>query len=169
MDIRGWVYVISNEAMPGLVKVGYSTKDPTLRALELAGTGIPHPFFVVFDILVLSPRDIEQGVHRKLGAMKEGKEWFRCDASVAIAAIREEANRLNAVILDVCATEDASNAVPDCSPQKTMTELTSAVKCPACGYFSSFVDFQNSTRGPRCIECGQRLIPLDLRIRRQSV
>jgi hypothetical protein len=35
MAIRGWVYVIFNEAMPDLVKVGYSTKDPNLRAEEL--------------------------------------------------------------------------------------------------------------------------------------
>ena len=28
MVIRGWVYVIVNRAMPNLVKIGYSTKDP---------------------------------------------------------------------------------------------------------------------------------------------
>ena len=26
--LKGWIYVISNKALPGLVKVGYSTKDP---------------------------------------------------------------------------------------------------------------------------------------------
>jgi len=36
--MKGWVYVISNKAMSGLVKVGYSTKDPELRAAELSHT-----------------------------------------------------------------------------------------------------------------------------------
>lgn len=33
--MRGWVYVISNPTIPGLVKIGFSTKDPLLRAEEL--------------------------------------------------------------------------------------------------------------------------------------
>jgi hypothetical protein len=110
MSIRGWVYVIDNQAMPGLVKVGYSTKDPTLRAKELAGTGTPHPFRVVFDALVEEPRDVEQAVHAILGKHREAKEWFRCSSSQAITAIRSAAKVLtergdhskesSAVILD---------------------------------------------------------------------
>ncbi|WP_295427803.1 GIY-YIG nuclease family protein [uncultured Thiodictyon sp.] len=33
--MKGFVYVMSNKAMPGLVKIGYSTKHPELRAEEL--------------------------------------------------------------------------------------------------------------------------------------
>jgi hypothetical protein len=40
--MRGWIYVISNNSMPGLVKVGYSMKDPEERAKELDHTGTPH-------------------------------------------------------------------------------------------------------------------------------
>lgn len=89
MPIRGWVYVITNKAMPGLVKVGYSTKDPTLRAAELDSTGMPHPYTVVYDVLVQEPRDVEQRVHRILADMSEGKEWFRCTASTAIQKIQD--------------------------------------------------------------------------------
>ncbi|HPA47526.1 MAG TPA: GIY-YIG nuclease family protein [bacterium] len=42
--MKGWVYIIANKAMPGLVKVGYSMKDPELRAAELNNTGSPHPY-----------------------------------------------------------------------------------------------------------------------------
>ena len=31
----GWVYVFSNESMPGLIKIGQSAADPDLRAFEL--------------------------------------------------------------------------------------------------------------------------------------
>lgn len=108
--VKGWVYVISNKAMPGLVKVGYSMKDPELRARELNHTGAPHPYAVDYEVLVDEPYCIEQGTHRDLSAKREGREWFRCTAEEAIAAIthvtkgkryietfkrakREEANR----------------------------------------------------------------------------
>lgn len=93
MSVRGWVYVIDNAAMPGLVKVGYSTKDPVLRAKELAGTGSPHPYRLVFDLLVENPRDVEQATHARLRGQREGKEWFRCSHADAIEAIRSCAGK----------------------------------------------------------------------------
>jgi T5orf172 domain len=71
--IRGWVYVIANQALPGLLKIGFSTKDPALRALELDSTGVPHPYVVVYDALVREPRDIEQRVHTELKSQCVGK------------------------------------------------------------------------------------------------
>jgi hypothetical protein len=35
LGMVGWVYIITNESMPGLVKVGYSSKHPEYRAAEL--------------------------------------------------------------------------------------------------------------------------------------
>jgi hypothetical protein len=86
--IRGWVYVVSNQAMPGLSKIGFSTKDPALRALELNNTGAPHPYVVVYDALVHEPRDIEQRVHAELKSQCVGKEWFNCSPETAVRAIR---------------------------------------------------------------------------------
>jgi hypothetical protein len=93
-SIRGWVYLITNKAMPGLVKVGFTTKDPILRAVELGGTGVPHPFKVIFDILVDDPALVEKRAHAKLVGQREGKEWFRCDVQLAIAAIRTSATKI---------------------------------------------------------------------------
>lgn len=86
--MKGWVYVISNDAMPGLIKIGYSMKDPALRAAELNHTGSPHPYLVDYEVLVDNPREIEQAVHRRLSYRREGKEWFRCSAEDAIAEIK---------------------------------------------------------------------------------
>jgi hypothetical protein len=86
---RGWVYVITNKSMPGLVKVGFTTKDPKRRARELDHTGNPHRYTVEYDALVPSPRVLEQAVHLHLASVREGKEWFRCDSETATAAIRE--------------------------------------------------------------------------------
>lgn len=86
--MKGWVYVITNKSMPGLVKIGYSLKDPEARAAELNHTGTPYPYLVDYEVLVENPRDIEQKVHNLLKGKKEGKEWFRCSPEEAIAAIK---------------------------------------------------------------------------------
>jgi T5orf172 domain len=86
--MKGWVYVITNKAMLDLVKVGFSTKDPSLRALELNNTGSPHPYEVQYTMLIEEPYEVEQQTHRRLTKQKEGKEWFRCTIEDAIAAIK---------------------------------------------------------------------------------
>ncbi|MDE2370279.1 MAG: GIY-YIG nuclease family protein [Burkholderiales bacterium] len=89
VHVRGWVYVIVNKAMPGVVKVGHSMKDPVLRARELGGTGIPHPFEVAFDDVVEDPRRIELQAHSVLEECRESanREWFRCGVGEAVAAL----------------------------------------------------------------------------------
>ncbi|MGE0810365.1 MAG: GIY-YIG nuclease family protein [Immundisolibacter sp.] len=91
MAIRGWVYVITNEAMPGLLKVGHSTKDPALRAQELASTGTPTPFAVEYDALVINPVEVEKVCHKRLAEYRKGKEWFACNVAIAVKAISEAA------------------------------------------------------------------------------
>ena len=89
--MKGWVYVITNVAMPGLVKVGYSTKDPELRAKELNHTGAPHPYVVDYELLIEDPYSIEQRTHGILSAKREAKEWFRCSSEEAVVAIKHAA------------------------------------------------------------------------------
>ena len=67
--MNGWVYVISNKAMLGLVKVGYTTKDPELRADELNHTGSPYPYIVEYEVLIEDPYQVEQRVHRRLASL----------------------------------------------------------------------------------------------------
>jgi len=98
---RGWVYVITNKAMPGLVKVGYTLKDPIIRAKELDGTGMPHPYLVDYEVFVKGPRDIEQQTHARLSHAHEEKEWFRCDVSVAISEIEAAVGPMQFSELDV--------------------------------------------------------------------
>lgn len=86
--MRGYVYVISNKAMLGLVKVGFSTKDPRGRANEL-GTASPYPYIIEYEVLVDDPKKIEQEAHYILSHLNEGKEWFKCDALTALMAIRK--------------------------------------------------------------------------------
>lgn len=80
---------MSNLAMPGLVKIGFSTKDPILRAKELDGTGLPHPFIVEYSMLIDEPFRVEQHLHKELHYCHENKEFFRLKVFDAISAIKE--------------------------------------------------------------------------------
>ncbi len=91
---RGWVYVIDNEAMPEVVKVGFTLDDPINRAWELRSTGNPYAYIVQYHALVDNPRGLEQAVHKKLDQFREEGEWFAVTLLQAIAAIRDSAARI---------------------------------------------------------------------------
>jgi hypothetical protein len=161
--IRGWVYVITNTAMPDLVKVGYSLKDPALRARKLNHTGSPHPYSVEYDVLVRDPRLVEQQVHASLTAKLEGKEWFRCSVADAIQAIRLVTGA-NALLQMVCTTRpDSTDASTVTKPSHSVSSTpgatsalrrigTYAGRCNYCGLDFS-VTLTRSDSSARCPHC----------------
>ena len=90
LTMLGWVYIFTNKAMPGLVKVGYTTKGPKERARKLDHSGVPYPYVVEYAVQVEEPHSFEQQVHRNLADCREGKEWFRCSVTHAATAIDKE-------------------------------------------------------------------------------
>ena len=60
-DKEGWVYILTNEAMPGLVKIGWTMQDPAIRAEELSdSTAVPISCVVNCKALVLDPKQIDR-------------------------------------------------------------------------------------------------------------
>ena len=92
--------MFSNKAMPGLIKIGFTLKDPTSRADELNQTGVPHPFKVEYEVLVHSPQVLEKNVHSLLGDVREAKEFFRCSVNRAVEAIRAVEDK--GIIIEQC-------------------------------------------------------------------
>lgn len=82
-----WVYIIVNEAAPGLLKVGFTNRTPAQRAQELGATGLPFPYSVVYEREVEDGRNTEQAAHLALAEFHVGKEWFRCSIETARKAI----------------------------------------------------------------------------------
>lgn len=162
--MRGWVYIITNKAMPGLVKVGYTLKDPDLRARELGHTGTPLPYVVEYEVLVNKPRVVEQMVHSGLGGHRVGKEWFRCSLDEAINCIRrtigedallETIRNMDNLRTPIgrrkaeCASQPSSKA----GSKGTFTSTgTFAANCLNCGtYFE--VTVTRHDYGARCPKC----------------
>jgi hypothetical protein len=90
---KGFVYILSNAGMPGLLKIGFSTKVPTERAAELNTTGVPSPFDVEYYCLIEEPAALEAGVHEALAANRHtaDREFFRLSLTAAIQAIEQRA------------------------------------------------------------------------------
>ena len=67
MKEPGYIYVMVNPSMEGLVKIGKTTRDPESRAKELSqATGVATPFYVAFNIFVSDCHSAEEFVHAVL-------------------------------------------------------------------------------------------------------
>ncbi len=74
--LQGYVYLIVNDLIRTRVKIGYTTRDPIERAVELVTTGTTGTFVVIYAAMVRNPYAVEQEVHRRLKKHCCGQEWF---------------------------------------------------------------------------------------------
>lgn len=84
--IFGFVYILSNPAMPKLVKIGHTLGSLKARVSQLsAGTGIPKPFEVEAYFLSERPKDEETRIHISLRDKRhKGREFFTISIPEAI-------------------------------------------------------------------------------------
>ena len=92
MNDVGHLYVLANSAMPGLVKIGKTTRSPTERATELSGvTGLPTPFIVVYEQLFGDCSAAESFVHAYLETkgfrISDNREFFNAPVNDVVRAI----------------------------------------------------------------------------------
>jgi T5orf172 domain. len=81
----GFVYVLSNEAMPGVVKIGMTARDPKVRLKEInSATGVL-PFKLEAVIVSRNARWTEREVHKALEGhrINSKREFFRLDSKRA--------------------------------------------------------------------------------------
>lgn len=90
---KGIVYLLTNMAMPGLVKIGMTTRDNVeTRMKELYSTGVPVPFECVYACEV-NKKDcskIEKALHTAFAPnrVNENREFFKIDEKQAIAILK---------------------------------------------------------------------------------
>lgn len=96
------VYVLTNPAMPGLVKIGKTTQeDVSVRLAQLYSTGVPVPFKLEFACKVENADEVEKALHIAFSSARPnpGREFFEIEPAQAIA------------ILKLLHTEDATQEV----------------------------------------------------------
>ena len=89
---RGIVYVLTNSAMPGLVKIGMTTRDSIDAMMkELYSTGVPVPFDCSYacEVKVSDCAKIEKALHTALGSnrINANREFFSIKPEQATAIL----------------------------------------------------------------------------------
>lgn len=87
--VNGYVYVLSNPRMKGLLKIGISSRPVSERMAELsAATGVPTPFQLEAYFVSDDPEGHERQIHMALAETKgKGKEFFEVPLSRALRVI----------------------------------------------------------------------------------
>lgn len=87
----GIVYVLENPAMPGLVKIGKTSRSTMKERLnELYTTSVPVPFDCVYAARVGDQVMVEKAFHEAFGPYRVSpkREFFEIDSAQAIALLR---------------------------------------------------------------------------------
>jgi hypothetical protein len=85
------VYVLTNPAMPGMVKIGYTSQmDANSRIAQLYTTGVPVPFTLEYACKVKNADEVEKALHLAFGPNRVNpkREFFRIDPEQAIAILK---------------------------------------------------------------------------------
>jgi hypothetical protein len=85
------VYVLTNPAMPGLVKIGRTDNtDANIRISQLYTTGVPVPFTLEYACKVGNPDVVEKALHIAFGPQRTNpkREFFNIEPEQAIAILR---------------------------------------------------------------------------------
>jgi hypothetical protein len=90
------VYVLTNEAMPGIIKIGHTNGDLAGRIKSLYQTGVPLPFELFYACEVQDSAFVEAQLHDAFGdhRLSKSREFFRlaperARAALSIAKIKE--------------------------------------------------------------------------------
>lgn len=88
---QGLIYVLTNPAMPGLVKIGKtSRKEVKQRMFELYSTGVPVPFECAHAARVNDPDKVEVALHTAFAPnrINARREFFKIEPAQAIAILK---------------------------------------------------------------------------------
>jgi hypothetical protein len=93
---QGWIYVLVNSSLPGLVKVGRTSRSTQERVAELsAATRVPTPFVLAFDQEFEDCVAAEQSVHAELERRGQriaaNREFFRGSPAEIVRVVLEVA------------------------------------------------------------------------------
>jgi len=97
---KQYVYILTNETMPGLVKIGYTKNDPSKRAKQInAATGVAMDFNVEWAYPCYNGLDLEQEVHRYLESFRlnKNREFFKMTVEEAKSVVERLGKRYNIV------------------------------------------------------------------------
>ena len=89
--MAGYVYAVTNKAMPGLVKIGITTRSPSVRIAELSAfTGVPVAFEELHAVKVEDHQKVERLLCEVFADKRVNpqREFFKVAPEAVVAAMR---------------------------------------------------------------------------------
>ena len=88
-----YIYILENETMPGLVKIGFTKNKPSERVKQInAATGVALDFDVKYQYPCFNAHDLEKEIHIYLESqgfrVNKKKEFFNITVEQAISVIQ---------------------------------------------------------------------------------
>lgn len=85
----GYVYILKNKSMPGLLKIGYTCGSAFERASQLSNTSVAYSFEVCYLARVRKPDIVEKEVHQVLDIYRVcgDREFFEVSLEKAVDVI----------------------------------------------------------------------------------
>ncbi len=86
----GIVYILTNDAMPGIIKIGITEDSVEARIKSLDNTSLPLPFRFYFAIESKRYKEIEKLAHDTFSSfrVRENREFFKMDPERAVSALK---------------------------------------------------------------------------------
>lgn len=100
--MEGYVYVLSNSAYPGLLKIGKTHREPEIRVKELSSaTGVPKPFKIEFYVHTPDCDSLELKTHRYFMKYRyvKNREFFNVSLEEVEVFLKKYGTIRNPVIL----------------------------------------------------------------------
>lgn len=116
-----YVYIMSNECLgPNIYKIGWTRKNPEIRAKQLSATSLPKPFKVERVIITDDGPKLEATLHNhfKDFSVSDNREFFEIDKDLLLSSLTDE---FNLELLDRVENNDGSEIV------KNETKLTNKI------------------------------------------
>ena len=100
--MRGFIYVLSNPELSGLLKIGKTSKDPKNRSDDLYSTGLPAPFKLEYMAFCDDMDALELRVHEKLAGHRPNldREFFKISRLSAVNTIRNESKQFGELLFE---------------------------------------------------------------------
>lgn len=92
----GYIYILNNNSMSGLIKIGSTVINAQERAKQISSnTGVPTPFKVAYELYVPNYKEFEKKVHNQLADFRvnPNREFFNYPLYKAIKLIEELNNQ----------------------------------------------------------------------------
>ena len=117
---KGVVYVLSNPAMDGYIKIGKTTNlEQRLKSLD--NTSTPLPFRCIFAIEVEDMDQVERLAHQtfKRDRVRSNREFFEIDEEQAVAALKMTGGRNVTPANDLAEDDEALDALDKATQKRS--------------------------------------------------